>query len=177
MTQNSEPSGGAFGLRTFSRWVEMAAAILMGLVTLLAFVSAFMRYVADAPIPDAHDLGRLALGVAIFWGVATVNYTGTHIAVDLLYETLGARWKRAMDVTATALVLVSFAVLTVMMSFNAADVFRAGEFSYDLRLPIWPAYWLMVIGSGLATLTTAVRLWALFHGITPGADPQPASTD
>ena len=41
------------GLRTVIGAVELAAALLMGLVTLLAFVSALMRYVAGLPIPDA----------------------------------------------------------------------------------------------------------------------------
>lgn len=170
MTQNSDTSaGGAFGLRRFATWVEFAAAFLMGLVTLLAFGSAVMRYAFSAPIPDSHDIGRLALGVAIFWGVATVNYTGTHISVDLLYEMLGKTWRRAMDFISTLLVLLSFAVLTVMMSKNAQDVFATGEHSYDLRFQIWPAYWLMVIGAGLATLTTALRLWLIVKDETPHA--------
>ncbi|MCR8547404.1 TRAP transporter small permease [Salipiger sp. P9] len=167
--------GGAFGLRRLAGWVETAAALLMGLVTLLAFVSAFMRYVASAPIPDAHDFGRLALGIAIFWGVASVNYRGTHIAVDLLYEAAGTGWKRAMDIVSTALVLLSFGVLTWKMGENAADVFRTGEHSYDLRLQIWPAYWLMVVGAGLATLVTALRLWMLIRGAQPG-DAAPVRT-
>lgn len=176
MTQNSDTSvGGAFGLRRFAVWVEFAAAFLMGLVTLLAFVSAVMRYAFSAPIPDSHDIGRLALGVAIFWGVATVNYTGTHISVDLLYELLGKTWRRVMDFISTALVLVSFAVLTVMMSKNAQDVFATGEHSYDLRFEIWPAYWLMVIGAGLATLTTALRLWLIIKNETPHAHEEPSA--
>jgi TRAP-type C4-dicarboxylate transport system permease small subunit len=164
MTPSSDPDRGASGLRAIITAVEWAAALLMGIVTLLAFVSAFMRYALAAPIPDAHDLGRLALGVAIFWGVASVNHAGGHIAVDLVYETLGKGWRRAMDIVSTVFVLVSFGVLTVMMSKNAADVFRTGEYSYDLRVPIWPAYWLMVIGCGVATLTTALRLWTLVRG-------------
>ncbi len=167
MTPNSEETGGASGLRTVIGAVELAAALLMGLVTLLAFVSALMRYVAGLPIPDAHDFGRLALGVAIFWGVASVNYSGSHIAVDLIYEALGKGWRRAMDIAATLAVTGSFGVLTVMMSQNAADVFSTGEHSYDLRVPIWPAYWLMVAGSGLATLTAALRLWVLVTGGDP----------
>jgi len=161
--------GGASGLRTVIGAVEWAAALLMGLVTLLAFASAFMRYVAALPIPDAHDFGRLALGVAIFWGVASVNYSGSHIAVDLLYESLGKGWRRAMDIASTLAVAGSFGVLSVMMAQNAADVFATGEHSYDLRLPIWPAYWLMVAGSGLATLTAVLRLWVLITGGDPEA--------
>ncbi|MCA0042741.1 TRAP transporter small permease [Celeribacter litoreus] len=169
MTQSSKTKSGAFGLRTISGWVETAAAFLMGLVTLLAFGSAVMRYAFSAPIPDSHDIGRLALGVAIFWGVATVNYTGSHIAVDLLYEMAGKVFRKVMDMISTTLVLISFGVLTMMMSKNAQDVYATGEHSYDLRFEIWPAYWLMVIGAGLATLTTALRLWLILTGNTPTA--------
>lgn len=165
MTPGSDtglPGGrGADRLRAFASWVETAAAVLMGVVTVLVFVSAFMRYIAGAPIPDAHDLGRLALGVAIFWGVATVNASGSHISVDLLYQAVGRRGRQMMDGFATALSLVAFAVLTLKMAENASDVFRTGEFTYDLRLPIWPAYWMMVAGCGFATLMLAMRLWLL----------------
>lgn len=167
MTPSSDRKGGASGLRTVIGAVEWAAALLMGLVTLLAFASAFMRYIAGLPIPDAHDFGRLALGVAIFWGVASVNYSGSHIAVDLLYETLSKGWRRAMDIVSTLTVAGSFGVLTVMMAQNAADVFAAGEHSYDLRVPIWPAYWLMVAGTALATLTATLRLLVLLTGRDP----------
>lgn len=171
MTPNSDPASGASGLRSVIAAVEWAAAMLMGVVTLLAFTSAFMRYIAGLPIPDAHDFGRLALGIAIFWGVASVNFSGSHISVDLIYEAVGKGWRRAMDIVATLTVAGSFAVLTVMMAQNAADVFATKEHSYDLRLVIWPAYWMMVAGSGLATLTAMLRLWLLIRdGAADSAD-------
>ena len=168
MMPSSDLQGGATGLRSIIGAVEWAAALLMGLVTLLAFASAFMRYVAGLPIPDAHDFGRLALGIAIFWGVASVNFSGSHISVDLIYEAVGKGWRRAMDIVATMTVAGSFAVLTVMMAQNAADVFATKEHSYDLRLVIWPAYWMMVAGAGLATVTALLRLWLLIRA--PGED-------
>lgn len=174
MTQSSDIGSGAgperpSGLRAIIGAVEFSAALLMGLVTFLAFISALMRYVISQPIPDAHDFGRLALGVAIFWGVASVNYAGSHIAVDLIYESVSRGWRRAMDIASTLAVTGSFAVLTVMMAQNAADVFASGEHSYDLRVPIWPAYWLMVAGAGIATLTAALRLFVLVTGGDPEA--------
>lgn len=164
VSKRETPLSGARGLRLFAARIEAAAAIIMGLVTLLIFVSAFMRYIAGAPIPDAHDFGRLALGIAIFWGASIVNFSGAHISVDLLHAAVGPGVRRAMDIFATAIVLVAFGTLTVMMGTNAADVFSTGEYSYDLRLPIWPAYWLMVAGCGLATLVTALRLIMLSTG-------------
>ncbi|MGB0659105.1 MAG: TRAP transporter small permease [Mangrovicoccus sp.] len=172
MTQSSKHFEGAGFARALTTWVETAAALLMGLVTLLVFVSAIMRYLASSPIPDAHDLGRLSLGIAIFWGVATVNLSGTHISVDLLYQIAGKRGRQLMDLFSTGLTLVAFAVLTVKMSENAADVFRTGEYSYDLRLPIWPAYWMMVAGSAFATLTLALRLWMVLTGTLPDEDTE-----
>lgn len=154
--------GKADWLRLVAEKVEFAAAILMAIVTLLTFISAFMRYALDSPIPDAFDLGRLTLGVAIFWGVASVNYRGSHISVELLYGVMPARVKKGMDIVASTVVMLAFAMLTLAMSENAADVWRTSEHTYDLRLPIWGFYWMMVIGCGLAALLAGLRVIVAF---------------
>lgn len=45
--------------------VERIAAIMLGVVTLLTFASTMGRYLFASPIPDAFDLSRLGLAVAI----------------------------------------------------------------------------------------------------------------
>ena len=40
-------------------------------------------------IPDSFDIGRLLLGILIFWGIAATSYRGTHITVDLVWANVG----------------------------------------------------------------------------------------
>src|SRR3972149_8228126 len=64
--------------------IEVTAAGFLAVVTLLVFVSVFLRYFFAWSIPDSYDFTRLLLGILIFWGMAVASYRGGHISVDLL---------------------------------------------------------------------------------------------
>ena len=66
--------------------IEVTAAGFLAVVTLLTFVSVFLRYLFSWSIPDAYDFTRLLLGILIFWGMAVASYRGDHITVDLLWS-------------------------------------------------------------------------------------------
>ena len=101
---------------------------------MLVFVSAIGRYVLAAPIPDAFDIARLMLGVAMLWGFASVGYRGAHIKVDLVAELLPARARLWLDVFAT-LVLLLFTVLLAWMLLGRVERVRQQRSTFDLRLP------------------------------------------
>jgi len=45
-------------------------------------------------IPDSFDIGRLLLGILIFWGIAATSYRGGHITVDLVWANVGPKYQR-----------------------------------------------------------------------------------
>jgi len=53
--------------------IEWIAAIFVGLVVALTFVGVMLRYFFAASIPDGYDLGRMLLGILIFWGIAATS--------------------------------------------------------------------------------------------------------
>lgn len=59
--------------------IEHVAGLTLGFVTTLIVISAIGRYILASPVPDTFDLSRLALGVSISWGLASLGYHGTHI--------------------------------------------------------------------------------------------------
>jgi TRAP-type mannitol/chloroaromatic compound transport system permease small subunit len=72
----------------------------------------------------------MLLGTPIFWGIAATSYGGGHITVDLLWTWSGPRWKRAIDVFATLVLLFVVAVQTIMLfdkvpaTLVATDILR-----------------------------------------------------
>ncbi len=138
--------------------IEKIAGLFLAAITILVFLSATLRYVFAAPIPDAFDLSRLLLGVVILWGFASVGYRGAHIKVDLLAELLPARLRRWLDVLG-ALVLLLF---TLLLAWKLADrvgsAFASHEATMDLRLPVWP--WLAMIWLGViaSVFTISARI-------------------
>ena len=63
-----------------------------------------LRNVFRYSIPDTFDIGRMLLGILIFWGIAATSYRGTHITVDLVWAIV-SDYQRWIDIS-PALVLL-----------------------------------------------------------------------
>src|ERR1700740_2197563 len=85
--------------------IEWIAAGFVGIVALDIFVSVLLRNTLNYAIPDSFDIGRMLLGILIFWGIAATSYRGTHITVDLVWSNVGPRYQRLIDVFATLVLL------------------------------------------------------------------------
>jgi TRAP-type C4-dicarboxylate transport system permease small subunit len=141
--------------------IELAAATFIGLVAVDIFVSVLLRYLFSASIPDSYDVGRMLLGILIFWGIAATSYRGGHITVDLVWAAAGPRGKRAIDVFATLVLLFVVAVQTATL-FDKVRTTRADHvLTFDLHLPTWPFFAVAWAGDVSAVILIAVRTWRL----------------
>ena len=148
----------------FISGIEWAAAIFVGIVAANIFLAVLLRNVFSVSIPDAYDFGRLMLGILIFWGIAATSYRGTHITVDLVWAQAGPRWKRAIDVFATVVLLFVVTVQTYTLFDKVASTYRDHVLTFDLGLPTWPFFAVAWIGDVSAVLLIAIRAWRLiFH--------------
>lgn len=139
--------------------VERTAGAFLGLVAVITFAEALLRYTVSKHIPDGFIVGQMAQGIAICWGIATATYADRHISVDALYTVVGARWQRAFDVSAYTLNFVFFALFGFMISFKVYDILRAGERSIDLNLPIWAGYLVASLGIVVTVILAGARWW------------------
>jgi C4-dicarboxylate transporter, DctQ subunit len=157
------------GLDRLSTAIERIAGLFLGVITVLVFASALGRYVLASPIPDAFDIARLMLGVAMLWGFASVGYRGAHIKVDLVAELLPARARRVLDVLASLVLLLFTVLLAAMLLGRVESAYASNESTFDLRLQVWP--WLAAIWLGvLASVFTIVsRLVLMLLGFEPSA--------
>ena len=141
--------------------IERVAGLVLGLVTLLIVASAIGRYLLASPMPDAFDLSRLVLGVAIAWGLASLGYHGTHIKVDLLAQSLPRRLRVPLNAFAW-LVLLGFTVLlTWKIGEKSLDALTSGEATMELRLPHWPFLLAIWLGVAASLFTNTLRLWRI----------------
>ena len=145
----------------FINGIEWIAAVFVGLVALNIFVNVLLRKFFDTTLPDHFDIGRMLLGILIFWGIAATSYRGGHITVDLLWSALGPRAKRAIDVFATLVLLFVVIVQTVMLFDKVVVTYIDNVLTYDLNLPTWPFYALAWTGDVVAVILIAIRTWRL----------------
>src|SRR5216683_1137433 len=92
--------------------IEWIAAGFVGIVALNIFVGVLLRNTLNTAIPDSFDIGRLLLGILIFWGIAATSYRGGHITVDLVWANVGPKYQRMIDVFATLVLLFVVTVQT-----------------------------------------------------------------
>ncbi|MBU6498622.1 MAG: TRAP transporter small permease [Rhodospirillales bacterium] len=137
---------------------ETLAACFLAFVTALTFVAVVLRYVFSWTIPDSYDASRLLLGVMIFWGIAVTGYRGDHITVELLYNVVPRRGRHVLDVLATLFTLLCMAVFTWAMLGKVLDAYHSGETTFDLHVPLWPAFGLAWVGLFGGVLLLVVRL-------------------
>jgi|SRR5579871_3631302 len=153
--------------------IELVAAAFVGIVAADIFISVLLRYFFSVSIPDGYDVGRLLLGILIFWGIAATSYRGTHITVDLVWSMAGPRTRRVIDVFATLVLLFVVSVQTSML-FDKVITTRADHIlTYDLGLPTWPFFAVAWAGDVSAVVLIAVRTYRLiFHPDWIASKPQ-----
>jgi TRAP-type C4-dicarboxylate transport system permease small subunit len=139
--------------------VERTAGYFIGLLALITFSEAILRYVFNSHIPDGFVIGQTMQGIAICWGIATATYADRQVTVDILYELSGRAVRRAFDVAAYTVNLLFLALFGYAITFKVFDILAAGEISAELRIPIWTGYTLASLGILASVATAAIRWW------------------
>src|ERR1700747_1327937 len=148
------PAAGIFRRRCFARseeramnrasmdrfidGIEWIAAFFVGIVALDIFLSVLLRNTLNYAIPDSFDIGRMLLGIFIFWGIAAPSYRGTHITVDLVWGNVGPRQQRWIDVFATLVLLFVVTVQTWTLFDKVRGTYNDNVLTFDLHMPQWP---------------------------------------
>src|SRR3954449_375214 len=144
--------------------IEWIAAGFVGIVALNIFIGVLLRNTLNYSIPDSFDIGRMLLGILIFWGIAATSYRGTHITVDLVWANVGPKYQRMIDVFATLVLLFVVTVQTWTLFDKVVSTYEANVRTFDLRLPTWPFFLVAWLGDVSAVLLIAVRTYRLvFH--------------
>ena len=144
--------------------IEWIAAGFVGIVALDIFLSVLLRNTLNYSIPDSFDIGRMLLGILIFWGIAATSYRGTHITVDLVWGNVGPRYQRWIDVFATLVLLFVVTVQTYTLFDKVVGTYNDNVLTFDLRWPTWPFFAVAWAGDVSAVLLIAVRTYRLiFH--------------
>lgn len=150
---------------------ETVAALFLLLIALLTAANVALRDLFAVQIPDWYDGSKLLLGIALFWGIAVATYHAGHICVDIVWEHVGPRARRVIDLVASAVVLAFLAPLAwrVWASLLAGGT----QATSDLRLPLMPFHAVAAAGAVAAALLAALRLWELARGHDPQDDVDP----
>jgi TRAP-type C4-dicarboxylate transport system permease small subunit len=161
----------------FINTIEWIAAGFVGLVAANIFISVLLRNLFNYSIPDSFDIGRLMLGILIFWGIAATSYRGTHITVDLIWGNVGPKYQRMIDVFATLVLLFVVTVQTWTLFDKVRGTYNDNVTTFDMHMPTWPFFAVAWAGDVSAVLLIAIRTWRLVFHPEEMHDPKVAGTE
>ena len=153
--------------------IEWIAAAFVGLVAANIFIAVLLRNLFSYSIPDSFDIGRLFLGILIFWGIAATSYRGTHITVDLIWANATPKWQRVIDVFATLVLLFVVSVQTYTLFDKVRQTYYDNVLTFDLRMPNWPFFAIAWVGDFAAVLLIAIRTYRLIREPEAMREPKP----
>jgi len=145
-------------IRRIVTFVDGAAAMFLAIITGLTFLTVILRYVFNASLPGSFDIGRLLLGIAIFWGVAVAAYRQEHIQVDILWSTLPPRAQGVLNLFADLVFLGCALVFTWMFFLRVMMTRASGETTFELDVQIWPFHFVAWLGIALTSVVLFVRI-------------------
>ena len=157
--------------------IEWIAAGFVGIVALDIFLSVLLRNTLNYAIPDSFDIGRMLLGILIFWGIAATSYRGTHITVDLVWANVSPRWQRVIDVFATLVLLFVVTVQTWTLFDKVRGTYNDHVLTFDMHMPTWPFFAVAWAGDISAVLLIAIRTWRLIFHPEEMHDPKIKATE
>jgi len=157
--------------------IEWIAAGFVGIVAANIFIAVLLRNLFSYSIPDSFDIGRLLLGILIFWGIAATSYRGTNITVDLIWGNVGPKYQRWIDVFATLVLLFVVTVQTWTLFDKVRGTYNDNVTTFDMHMPTWPFFAVAWAGDVSAVLLIAIRTYRLIFHPEEMHDPKTAGTE
>lgn len=161
-----------------NEWVTQAllviAATLAFLLSFLVVADVIGRVIFNSPVKGTPEIVSFSIVIILWLQAAYAIRSGGMLQVDAFVSMLPPRARGALAVVG-ALLGAAFFALVLWGSFEpAAHAWNSNEFEGEgaLRVPVWPARFLIILGAALAVLNYLIlaveRVRAFLTGAAPG---------
>ena len=145
-------------VRRFNTYFYLLAGFFVALMALTTSIDVVGRYFFRSPITGGIEICFCVLAASVFLSWSHTQAGGGHIFLDLLFVRLPTRARRVVGVFATLMSLVFVgAVVWWGVPFVLSSMAEGG-FTDNLRIPLYPFQFLIVLGGALLFLELIVEL-------------------
>jgi len=143
------------------RLTEWIARALLALAAILAFLICFLvcadvigRVVFNSPVKGTPEMVSFSIVIICFLQAPFAIRSGGMIRVDAIVEHLPRILQRVLEITGYALGFAFFALVCWGSIDPSIHAWTSNEFEGEgaLRVPVWPARFIIVLGTFLAAL-------------------------
>lgn len=161
---------------------DWLARALLVLAASLAFLLCFLvcadvigRVVFNAPVKGTPEIVSFSIVIILWLQAAYAIRSGGMIWVDALHAHLPNPVQRACEVFAALLGVAFFALVFWGSLDPALYAWSSNEFEGEgaLRVPVWPARFMVVLGSFLAAFNYLLIVIERFRALVSGGGPPP----
>jgi len=125
---------------------------LLGTMIIVVFLQVFFRFVVKGSLPWSEELSRYLMVWTVFIGASIGAKQGAHIGVEALVSMFPAKLKRFCIILA-GFFSVAFCIIIAIISFKVILLlYKSGQLSPAMRIPIYWAYMAIPIGMTLTSL-------------------------
>lgn len=151
--------------------MNLIAALAVFFLMFVGVANILGRTVFDFAIYGYIDYIEQASSLFAFLGIAYAQRLGNHIGMDL---TMGfkasIRWKVELFGVAVAILIITVLVYASFTNFLRA--YQIGDSTMDIKLPTWPAKFMVPLALGVLWLRLALQICGYLRMIRhPGAQP------
>ena len=158
-----------------TRALLVLAAVLAFLLCFLVVADVVGRVVFNSPVKGTVEIVSLSIVVICYLQAGFAIRSGGMLNVDMFVGKLGPRGQSIAAAVGALAGLVFFGIICWGSFEGAAHAWTSNEFEGEgaLRVPVWPARFVLIAGTALATfsyfLLLAQYCAAAVRGELPGA--------
>jgi TRAP-type C4-dicarboxylate transport system permease small subunit len=169
-------------MTSFIDWVSKA---LMVIAAILAFLLCFLvvgdvsgRVFFGSPIKGTTEVISLAIVTICFLQAGYAIRSGGMLNVDTVVIKFSPRWQSIFGVLGAFAGMFFFAFLCYGSFEGAVHAWASNEFEGEgaMRVPVWPARFVIVLGRGLAALCYLILMVQNFERAIKGELPVVSSS-
>lgn len=167
------------------RSLEWVSRTLLVLAALLAFAMCFVvvadvigRVLFNSPVKGTPEIVSYSIVMICYLQAAYAIRSGGMINVDAVYTFFPYRVQSLFAAIGCLLGIMIFGLIGWGGIDGALHAWRSGEYEGEgaLRIPAWPARFVIVLGAGLAALTYFLLLLRQLNAFRRGLPPVDTSS-
>lgn len=161
-------------------WIARAlltiAAVLAFLLSFVVCADVLGRDLFGRPLQGTKELVEISIVIILWLQAAYAIRSGGMIWVDAVHSRLPLRVRGALDVLGALLGIAFFGLVCWGSIDPALYAWTSNEFEGEgaLRIPVWPARFLVVLGSFLAAFNYLLLAIERTRALISGSPPPPS---
>ena len=166
---------------SLTRVLLVIAAVLAFLLCFLVVADVIGRVAFNHPVKGTIEIVSLSIVVICYLQAGFAIRSGGMLQVDMFVSKASPRMQSVFAAIAALAGLVFFAAICWGSFEGASHAWSSNEYEGEgaLRVPVWPARFVLVLGTGIATLSYFLTLVQNCASALQGVAPAPsgASTE